>query len=108
VRHGRPSLTLRSPRRPRTLSLLLRVACAEKRGSRSLRDDLDRQGLGPCKELRIPNAEGVQMQLPQVKRHFVLLLLRELLPIKDRGQPRSEEHTSELQSLRHLVCRLLL
>src|SRR5947199_5208501 len=25
-----------------------------------------------------------------------------------RWQPRSEEHTSELQSLRHLVCRLLL
>src|SRR5258705_9625392 len=24
------------------------------------------------------------------------------------GQDRSEEHTSELQSLRHLVCRLLL
>src|SRR5262245_11765439 len=28
---------------------------------------------------------------------------------RDRaGSPRSEEHTSELQSLRHLVCRLLL
>src|ERR1035441_10855682 len=25
-----------------------------------------------------------------------------------RQQPRSEEHTSELQSLRHIVCRLLL
>src|SRR5262245_60553590 len=25
-----------------------------------------------------------------------------------RGTARSEEHTSELQSLRHLVCRLLL
>src|ERR1035438_10589109 len=25
---------------------------------------------------------------------------------KDRGVSRSEEHTSELQSLRHLVCRL--
>src|ERR1039458_1923775 len=25
-----------------------------------------------------------------------------------RGSKRSEEHTSELQSLRHLVCRLLL
>src|SRR5947199_2026117 len=24
------------------------------------------------------------------------------------SEPRSEEHTSELQSLRHLVCRLLL
>src|SRR5262245_63804507 len=27
---------------------------------------------------------------------------------RQRGQGRSEEHTSELQSLRHLVCRLLL
>src|SRR5262245_65824757 len=26
----------------------------------------------------------------------------------NRAFPRSEEHTSELQSLRHLVCRLLL
>src|SRR5947199_10096518 len=28
-------------------------------------------------------------------------------PLRQRGE-RSEEHTSELQSLRHLVCRLLL
>src|SRR5947199_9328943 len=27
---------------------------------------------------------------------------------RDQTQDRSEEHTSELQSLRHLVCRLLL
>src|SRR5262245_17949322 len=27
---------------------------------------------------------------------------------REHGLPRSEEHTSELQSLRHLVCRLLL
>src|ERR1039458_10794476 len=27
--------------------------------------------------------------------------------IADDNSPRSEEHTSELQSLRHLVCRLL-
>src|SRR5262245_64332774 len=27
---------------------------------------------------------------------------------RDRAPGRSEEHTSELQSLRHLVCRLLL
>src|SRR5947199_3320306 len=45
--------------------------------------------------------------------HAVLLILHEL----ERARPdralvqlvlRSEEHTSELQSLRHLVCRLLL
>src|SRR5437899_7340458 len=28
--------------------------------------------------------------------------------LQQKVQPRSEEHTSELQSLRHLVCRLLL
>src|SRR5262245_38210020 len=28
-------------------------------------------------------------------------------PVDFDGDPRSEEHTSELQSLRHLVCRLL-
>src|SRR5437899_9688348 len=30
------------------------------------------------------------------------------MPKEVRKLPRSEEHTSELQSLRHLVCRLLL
>src|SRR5262245_65052238 len=34
-------------------------------------------------------------------------LLGALRRLRDRGN-RSEEHTSELQSLRHLVCRLLL
>src|ERR1039458_10520189 len=29
-------------------------------------------------------------------------------PRRSPRDPRSEEHTSELQSLRHLVCRLLL
>src|SRR5437899_5200484 len=29
-------------------------------------------------------------------------------PLRDDSRGRSEEHTSELQSLRHLVCRLLL
>src|ERR1035438_2594693 len=32
-----------------------------------------------------------------------------IIPLRCVGRgPRSEEHTSELQSLRHLVCRLLL
>src|SRR5205814_5457103 len=39
--------------------------------------------------------ENVARDEPQVRRPF-------------RQPPRSEEHTSELQSLRHLVCRLLL
>src|SRR5689334_24795415 len=34
--------------------------------------------------------------------------IRRLLKDGGRGLPRSEEHTSELQSQFHLVCRLLL
>src|SRR5258705_2927253 len=33
---------------------------------------------------------------------------REAAHLHDQADARSEEHTSELQSLRHLVCRLLL
>src|SRR5471030_771868 len=33
---------------------------------------------------------------------------RVIRPLAQRRRGRSEEHTSELQSLRHLVCRLLL
>src|SRR5205814_6612786 len=39
---------------------------------------------------------------PQFERHLSLPHLDQF------GDRRSEEHTSELQSLRHLVCRLLL
>src|SRR5262245_64569013 len=47
---------------------------------------------------------------PLAGRHPALY---QLLPAPDRRpdrarRQRSEEHTSELQSLRHLVCRLLL
>src|ERR1039458_10340525 len=31
-----------------------------------------------------------------------------IINLEQKGKDRSEEHTSELQSLRHLVCRLLL
>src|SRR2546425_9010962 len=45
---------------------------------------------------------------PPVARHQPLALDNERLS-RFRGEPsRSEEHTSELQSLAYLVCRLLL
>src|SRR5258705_6895970 len=34
--------------------------------------------------------------------------MKHVLPRQGAAASRSEEHTSELQSLRHLVCRLLL
>src|SRR5882724_1622755 len=63
----------------------------------------------------VARAERVQL-LPQAPEHLGLHsseLLRlagldEVPGEEDRLPGRSEEHTSELQSLRHLVCRLLL
>src|ERR1035438_10649862 len=44
----------------------------------------------------VGNGENILVMTGKVKPNIILLDLR------------SEEHTSELQSLRHLVCRLLL
>src|SRR5258705_8448365 len=44
-----------------------------------------------------------------VRRNYPILAHIRFMLEKIRPEiPRSEEHTSELQSLRHLVCRLLL
>jgi len=50
-----------------------------------------RQGLGPTRRRAVHHQDAARCNLKSGTR--------------DRG---SEEHTSELQSLRHLVCRLLL
>src|SRR5262245_65142599 len=46
---------------------------------------------------------GIEQRLRHVRVHGLRRQARQ-----GRGLERSEEHTSELQSLRHLVCRLLL
>src|SRR2546425_5598412 len=57
-----------------------------------------------------PHAPRVRL-LPAARRRKPLHLLPPHLRAHDRPAPlgsRSEEHTSELQSLAYLVCRLLL
>src|SRR5947199_4786759 len=64
--------------------------------------------------VRIEHARLVQDVIRQRQRadvvqrdHLLEGLEERVIPLYDIGT-RSEEHTSELQSLRHLVCRLLL
>src|SRR5690625_5665180 len=47
-------------------------------------------------------------QNPTVLRFDVESLIPHVNKLEERGVRRSEEHTSELQSRGHLVCRLLL
>src|SRR5690554_7632461 len=49
-----------------------------------------------------------QLYLEEVSIHSCLLPALEFMRIDKDLEPRSEEHTSELQSRPHLVCRLLL
>src|SRR5438552_8033794 len=53
----------------------------------------------------------VLFQRTKVKPKVLMIFTRQLATLIDSGLPllrRSEEHTSELQSPDHLVCRLLL
>src|SRR3712207_8224598 len=56
------------------------------------------------------DGEARLLQLAVPGRTFVIDLfeVRDISPLKDVLEGRSEEHTSELQSRQYLVCRLLL
>src|SRR5437899_4511763 len=58
----------------------------------------------PISEIRVTVGVTEEMVAGLHERRFDLALIT--LPVPEDN--RSEEHTSELQSLRHLVCRLLL
>src|SRR5262245_65055075 len=50
--------------------------------------------------------EGV-LEVADLQVRDIMVPRGQMISVR-RDDPRSEEHTSELQSLRHLVCRLLL
>src|SRR5207253_9817162 len=58
----------------------------------------------PLRQRRVPHAGSWRRLLAALGRTGLPVSLAGDLG----GQPRSEEHTSELQSRGHLVCRLLL
>src|SRR3712207_7487036 len=63
--------------------------------------------LGDVEEVRAGLDEAAQLHHPQHRAEIAAgrLHLRQQV---DAAHPRSEEHTSELQSRQYLVCRLLL
>src|SRR5205814_6071534 len=64
-----------------------------------------------CREKHARRRFGSLTAIAQPERQWQFLATQSSFhePRPDRPAPaRSEEHTSELQSLRHLVCRLLL
>src|SRR3712207_6859124 len=67
---------------------------------------LFRSGLRPARhELHVAEAEGVGAVLAVTRTHAKHPVGAREAPARE---PRSEEHTSELQSRQYLVCRLLL
>src|SRR5258707_5013468 len=76
-------------RRPPRSTLFPYTTLFRSRCGRRRRDAANGRGDQPCTGRRSADRRGAQQD-----RHF--------------GGPRSEEHTSELQSRQYLVCRLLL
>src|SRR5262245_42405894 len=82
---------------PRFLTTLVRYSCQVVR---SLSSSLT---IEPCS----PAARSSAVTSPEPKLPASAMLLART-EMASAVESRSEEHTSELQSLRHLVCRLLL
>src|SRR6266550_4045930 len=57
---------------------------------------------------RVPSATDLPAPAPEPSRHGEVPWLQPLPDAMLDGLARSEEHTSEIQSRLHLVCRLLL
>src|SRR5207244_10142684 len=86
----------------------------------ALKPDQIRRNAGT--EIRLDRRRACALELAKHRKHFVTRGDREVgerppqgscepllvLRMAEREQERSEEHTSELQSPDHLVCRLLL
>src|SRR5689334_24811015 len=72
--------------------------------------DLLGSGARCCSFNSLPAVAGAAAAVPQARQQQAELRLREKLQHRERktAASRSEEHTSELQSQFHLVCRLLL
>src|SRR5262245_62464575 len=71
-------------------------------------DGIHAEGLDVCAEIGRALSEDVWVIAPEFDQSGVSHSLSLNDPLRLREVGRSEEHTSELQSLRHLVCRLLL
>src|SRR5262245_65049779 len=78
-----------------------RTSIAEWRWTRDGKTGIATMGAIPCEvsEIYLPNDSSETSHSSELVKRKV---------ISSIDGKRSEEHTSELQSLRHLVCRLLL
>src|SRR5207253_11313750 len=104
--HCSPLVLLSIPRPPTSplfpyTTLFRSLACALEHaaGARCVRQPQQTRDLGHGKPFEAAQPDRLQFEraqmIPQQRLHGLFLL-------------RSEEHTSELQSRGHLVCRLLL
>src|SRR5690625_5537493 len=61
-----------------------------------------------AQQMRDAERYGLEKTEPKVNFPAVMARIQEIITAIEPNDSRSEEHTSELQSRGHLVCRLLL
>src|SRR5690625_5586497 len=95
---------------PSLLTLGLATSAAGQFGSRSDPWSLNCSSSGAPNVVMDRVVQNLQRegQIADPSRDVVAPLMRDVPTLRGHGRPRSEEHTSELQSRGHLVCRLLL
>src|SRR5262245_28139356 len=103
-RAGRPPLR----RRPDGFSGLASIVVSQQLSTASAKAIWARlnQALEPLDHAAVLRARAAKLARAGLSAPKIRTL-KAIAKAVDRGELRSEEHTSELQSLRHLVCRLL-
>src|SRR5258705_10130290 len=82
-------------------------ALASRFGLQLALESVDQEN--PWLEPFYSSADGMRNYALHLQLHFLATRFASMRRMRGMGGSwRSEEHTSELQSLRHLVCRLLL
>src|SRR5205814_6259808 len=96
-------------RHTRCLSDWSSDVCSSDLGGRaSNQDKLPNMNIAPALKRKGQLQAIYQSEVKTVVRWCLVMGLSAFGANLNAQQSRSEEHTSELQSLRHLVCRLLL
>src|SRR5437870_10631204 len=91
---------------------LRRTALRRRAGRPQLRRDPlgsrgTRHSAKSVRVLRTMSPNPLRVHLEGTRVYLRVAIAAFILPTGTAGSPRSEEHTSELQSRGHLVCRLL-
>src|SRR5262245_39416028 len=109
-----PLMGIEQPGRPGSMFVCMHETSSDRFDFQTAMEGYAKAGIKAVEPSLVKVREFAQKESPATARRLLddlglkAVSSSNQLGLPEPGDARSEEHTSELQSLRHLVCRLLL